>query len=71
MKVKMFCLCFVLVFIAFATAQDSLQVEPTKMQQADALHQKLDNDGALALYKEIVEMDSLNYEANWKAARVP
>ena len=69
MRVKLFCLSIVLMFTVFAIAQDSLEVGPTKMQQADELYDNFDNKGALAIYQELVELDSMNYEANWKAAR--
>lgn len=66
MKLKLFFLFFVFVFSAAVVGQDA---DEDLMGQADALHEIFDNKGALELYKKIVEADSLNYEANWKAAR--
>jgi tetratricopeptide (TPR) repeat protein len=35
----------------------------------DSLYKIFDNRGALKAYQSMLSMDSLNYEANWKAAR--
>jgi len=35
----------------------------------DSLYRQFDNKGALEKYLSALKMDSLNYEANWKAAR--
>jgi tetratricopeptide (TPR) repeat protein len=68
MKVKMIYFLLCLIFAAFSAAQANMAIEQ-QMKEADSLYQKFDNEGALAIYQKIVEMDSLNYEANWKAAR--
>ena len=39
------------------------------ISKADSLYQKFKYNEALELYSEILKSDSLNYEANWKAAR--
>jgi tetratricopeptide (TPR) repeat protein len=66
MKLRLFYLFFVFVLSAAVAGQDAIA---DLLGEADALHEKFDNKGALELYKKVVEMDSLNYEANWKAAR--
>ena len=66
MKVKLFYPLFVLIFSGSLMSQDT---SLTLMAQADGFHSEFNNQGALELYKKIVESDSLNYEANWKAAR--
>jgi hypothetical protein len=63
------CHLFLCVALFFATTVIGQEMSMDLMDQADALHDKFDNKGALDLYKKIVEADSLNYEANWKAAR--
>ncbi len=62
MKLKHFLLLSILILTSSLMGQDL-------MIQADELYSKFDNKGALELYKKIIEMDSLDYEANWKAAR--
>jgi tetratricopeptide (TPR) repeat protein len=39
------------------------------IEQGDSLFQNFDNPGALKAYLAALELDSLNYEANWKASR--
>jgi tetratricopeptide (TPR) repeat protein len=53
-------------FYGSVFSQDSIAA---LLQQADSLHAQFDNKGALELYKKVMEIDSLNYEANWKASR--
>jgi tetratricopeptide (TPR) repeat protein len=39
------------------------------MALGDSLFTAYDNEGALKAYSEVLTVDSLNYEANWKACR--
>lgn len=40
-----------------------------QIAKGDSLYKLFDNEGALQSYLAALELDSLNYEANWKAAR--
>ena len=52
--------------IATAYAQNDATEEIAK---GDSFYDKLDNKSALTHYLAAIEIDSLNYEANWKASR--
>ena len=41
----------------------------TQIAAGDSLYKIFDNNGALQSYLAALKIDSLNYEANWKAAR--
>ena len=40
-----------------------------QIAKGDSLYKLFDNEGALQSYLAALELDSMNYEANWKAAR--
>ena len=46
--------------------------EPTEMdliKKGDQLFDQFDNNGAMGAYLKVLNLDSMNYEANWKLAR--
>jgi hypothetical protein len=40
-----------------------------QIAKGDSLYNLLDNNGALEYYLAALQLDSMNYEANWKASR--
>ncbi len=66
MNTNLLNMLWIFVLCASLAGQDA---DSVMMMQADELYAKFDNAGALEIYKKIVDMDSLNYEANWKASR--
>jgi tetratricopeptide (TPR) repeat protein len=57
---------FSCIFVFSAIAGDKVNKE---MAVGDSLFQIFDNKGALKAYLYVYSLDSLNYDANWKAAR--
>jgi len=55
-----------LMMVSFAFGQDQISRYIT---MGDSLFDQFDNKGALKEYLSALKIDSLNYEANWKAAR--
>jgi tetratricopeptide (TPR) repeat protein len=55
-----------LILLSLSFGQDKIS---GLINMGDSLYSKFDNKGALEKYLAALQIDSLNYEANWKAAR--
>jgi tetratricopeptide (TPR) repeat protein len=56
----------ILIFTALLFAQDEIEILLVKGDECYNTH---DHQGALKSYLDVLQIDSLNYEASWKAAR--
>jgi len=60
-----------IIFVTFTLILPGLAGDEVSMQIAkgDSLFKLFDNKGALGSYLAALQLDSMNYDANWKAAR--
>ena len=56
-------------FILASTCLFAQENAEQLIAKGDSLYGIFDNQGALEAYLKVLEADSLNYEANWKASR--
>lgn len=66
MKSLSLLICFVCILSLSVMADNDAA---SQIAQGDSLYDSLDNNGALEHYVAALQIDSMNYEANWKASR--